>query len=155
MRKGSGYLSLFNGDDLGEWKGLVANPIKRADMDAKTLAAEQAKADELMREGWYAEDGVLHFNGHGDNIVAAKQYGDFEMLVDWKLDKEGKEGDAGIYLRGTPQVQIWDTSRVNVGAQVGSGGLYTNQTHESKPLKVADKHMGEWNPFRTTIFTDQ
>src|SRR3546814_2720139 len=117
MRKGSGYLSLFNGDDLGEWKGLVANPIKRADMDAKTLAAEQAKADELMREGWYAEDGVLHFNGHGDNIVAAKQYGDFEMLVDWRLDKEGKEGDAGIYLRGTPQVQIWDTSRVNVGAR--------------------------------------
>ncbi|CAM3460324.1 hypothetical protein POKO110462_03890 [Pontibacter korlensis] len=61
-----------------------------------------------------------------------KNYGDFEMFVDWKIFDGGhKEGDAGIYLRGTPQVQIWDTSRVNVGAQVGSGGLYNNQVHES------------------------
>lgn len=152
---GPGYVSLFNGNNLDGWKGLVANPIKRAAMDAKTLAAEQVKADEVMREGWYAEDGVLHFNGHGDNIVAVKQYGDFEMLVDWKLDKEGKDGDAGIYLRGTPQVQIWDTSRVDVGAQVGSGGLYNNQQHESKPLKVADNPLGEWNTFRITMVGDR
>ena len=55
----------------------------------------------------------------------AKQYGDFEMYVDWKL-YPGAEPDAGIYLRGTPQVQIWDTARVKVGAQVGSGGLYNS-----------------------------
>ncbi|MFB2121525.1 DUF1080 domain-containing protein [Parapedobacter sp. 2B3] len=155
LPKGQGYVSLFNGDNLDGWKGLVANPIARAAMDAKTLASEQVKADAVMREGWYAEDGVLHFNGHGDNIVAAKQYGDFEMLVDWKLDKEGKDGDAGIYLRGTPQVQIWDTSRVNVGAQVGSGGLYNNQKHESIPLKVADNALGEWNTFRITMVGDK
>ncbi|MGV3762423.1 family 16 glycoside hydrolase [Parapedobacter sp.] len=155
LPKGPGYVSLFNGHNLDGWKGLVANPIKRAEMDAKTLAAEQVKADEVMREGWYAKDGVLHFNGHGDNITTVKQYGDFEMLVDWKLDKEGKEGDAGIYLRGTPQVQIWDTSRVNVGAQVGSGGLYNNQKHESKPLKVADNALGEWNTFRITMVGDR
>ncbi|MEC3879913.1 family 16 glycoside hydrolase [Parapedobacter sp. 10938] len=155
LPEGPGYVSLFNGHNLNGWKGLVANPIKRAEMDAKTLAAEQVKADEVMREGWYAEDGVLHFNGHGDNIVAAKEYGDFELLVDWKLDKDGKDGDAGIYLRGTPQVQIWDTSRVNVGAQVGSGGLYNNQTHKSKPLKVADNALGEWNTFRITMIGDK
>src|SRR5690606_27110282 len=93
LPKGPGYVSLFNGKYLDGWKGLVANPIARAKMDAETLAAEQLKADEVMREGWYAEDGVLHFNGHGDNIVAEKLYGDFELLVDWKLDKEGKDGD--------------------------------------------------------------
>lgn len=155
LPRGAGYVSLFNGENLDGWKGLVANPIARAKMDAETLAAEQSKADEAMREGWYAEDGVLHFNGHGDNIVAEKLYGDFELLVDWKLDKEGKDGDAGIYLRGTPQVQIWDTSRVNVGAQVGSGGLYNNQKHESKPLKVADNPLGEWNTFRITMVGDK
>ena len=155
LPKGPGYVSLFNGKYLDGWKGLVANPIARAKMDAETLAAEQLKADEVMREGWYAEDGVLHFNGHGDNIVAEKLYGDFELLVDWKLDKEGKDGDAGIYLRGTPQVQIWDTSRVNVGAQVGSGGLYNNQQHESKPLKVADNALGEWNTFRIMMVGDK
>ncbi|WP_257668221.1 family 16 glycoside hydrolase [Parapedobacter tibetensis] len=151
LPKGSGYVSLFNGKDLEGWKGLVANPIKRAAMDAKTLAAEQAKADEAMRQGWYVKGGVLHFNGKGDNIATVKRYGDFEMLVDWELAKEGKDGDAGIYLRGTPQVQIWDTSRVNVGAQVGSGGLYNNKKHESKPLNVADNPLGEWNTFRITM----
>jgi len=155
LPKGQGYVSLFNGQDLEGWKGLVANPIKRAAMDAKTLAAEQKKADEVMRQGWYVADGVLHFNGKGDNIATLKQYGDFELLVDWKLAKEGKDGDAGIYLRGTPQVQIWDTSRVNVGAQVGSGGLYNNKKHESKPLKVADNPLGEWNTFRIIMVGDR
>ena len=69
------------------------------------------------------------------------------MLIDWKL-YEGPEPDAGIYLRGTPQVQIWDTARVDVGAQVGSGGLYNNSQNPSAPLKVADQKVGEWNTFR-------
>lgn len=155
LPNGAGYVSLFNGKDLGGWKGLVADPVKRALMDDESLAAEQGKADQVMLEGWYAQDGVLHFNGKGDNIVTVNQYGDFELLVDWKLAKDGKDGDAGIYLRGTPQVQIWDTSRVEVGAQVGSGGLYNNQQHESKPLKVADNALGEWNTFRITMVGDK
>nr|MCU0359074.1 DUF1080 domain-containing protein [Cyclobacteriaceae bacterium] len=65
-----------------------------------------------------------------------------EMLVDWKITKKG---DSGIYLRGSPQIQIWDTSRTEVGAQVGSGGLYNNQKNISKPLVVADNPVGEWN----------
>jgi hypothetical protein len=31
---------------------------------------------------------------------------------------------------------------------VGSGGLYNNQVHPSKPLKVADNPVGDWNTFR-------
>jgi hypothetical protein len=78
------------------------------------------------------------------------------MLVDWKIIDDGKqEGDAGIYLRGTPQVQIWDNARVKVGAQVGSGGLYNNQVNESKPLKVADKKLGEWNTFHIIMKADR
>lgn len=155
MPVGKGFISLFNGKDLAGWKGLVANPIKRGQMDAKTLAAAQVKADEAMRTGWYVEGGELHFNGKGDNIATVRQYGNFEMLVDWKLAKDGKDGDAGVYLRGTPQVQIWDTSRVNVGAQVGSGGLYNNKKHESKPLVVADNALGEWNTFRIVMVDEK
>jgi len=155
MPKGAGFVSLFNGENLEGWKGLVANPIRRAAMDPETLATEQVKADEIMRGGWYVEDGELHFNGKGDNIATVKPYGNFEMLVDWKLAADGEEGDAGIYLRGTPQVQIWDTSRVNVGAQVGSGGLYNNQKHPSKPLLVADNALGEWNTFRLQMIDDK
>jgi len=66
------------------------------------------------------------------------------MYVDWKITEKG---DAGIYLRGTPQVQIWDTSRTEVGAQVGSGGLYNNINNQSKPLVVGDNKIGDWNNF--------
>ena len=108
-----------------------------------------------MRKGWSVEDGMLIFNGKGDNLCTEKQYGDFEMYVDWMLDPAGPEADAGIYLRGTPQVQIWDTSRGNVGAQVGSGGLYNNQMNESKPTKVADNKLGEWNSFYIKMVGDR
>ena len=142
-----GFVSIFNGKNLDGWKGLVANPIQRARMSEKELAAAQVKADKQMALDWKVEDGMIVFDGQGyDNLCTEKLYGDFEMLIDWKL-YDGPEPDAGVYLRGTPQVQMWDTSRVDVGAQVGSGGLYNNQTHESKPLKVADQKVGEWNTF--------
>ncbi|MDD2931783.1 MAG: DUF1080 domain-containing protein [Fermentimonas sp.] len=142
-----GFVSLFNGKNLDGWKGLVANPIKRAEMSEKELTAAQVKADKQMALDWKVENGLIVFDGKGyDNLCTEKQYGDFEMLVDWKL-YPGPEPDAGIYLRGTPQVQMWDTARVDVGAQVGSGGLYNNQTHRSTPLKLADQKVGEWNSF--------
>lgn len=155
MPEGEGFVSIFNGKDLTGWKGLVDNPIKRKSMSAAELAEKQKKADEVMREGWEVINGELVFNGKGNNIATIKDYGDIEMLVDWKLDKDGEEGDAGIYLRGTPQVQIWDISRTNVGAQVGSGGLYNNQKFESKPLKVADNPLGEWNTFKIRMIGDK
>ncbi|MDR1200305.1 MAG: DUF1080 domain-containing protein [Tannerellaceae bacterium] len=151
-----GFVSLFNGIDLTGWKGLIENPIARAKMKPAQLAKAQVKADEQMRNDWKVEDGLLVFDGTGyDNICTVKQYGDFEMYVDWKLDPNGKEPDAGIYLRGTPQVQMWDTARVKVGAQVGSGGLYNNRFHESKPLKVADNPLGEWNTMYIKMIGDR
>ena len=156
MKPDAGYVSIFNGSDLTGWKGLVADPIKRAAMDAKTLAAEQTKADAEMRDSWSVKNGELLFMSHGNNLATVKKYGDFEMLVDWKIidDKKG-EGDAGIYLRGTPQVQIWDNARTNVGAQVGSGGLYNNQVQPGRPLQVADNPLDQWNTFRIIMKGDR
>ena len=144
-----GFVCLFNGKDLRGWKGLVENPIARARMNAEELAQAQQQADELMKRDWIVENGDLLYIGHGwDNICTVDQYADFELLVDWKLDPNGKEPDAGVYLRGAPQVQIWDIRRTDVGAQVGSGGLYNNQTNASTPTSVEDNRLGEWNTFR-------
>ncbi len=141
----TGFVSMFNGKDLSGWKGLVENPIARGKMTAKQLAEKQVKADEAMRKNWRVENGLLVYEGKGfDNICSEKMYGDFELYVDWRI---APEGDAGIYLRGSPQVQIWDTALTKVGAQVGSGGLYNNQKHPSKPLVVADNPVNEWNSF--------
>ena len=140
----NGFVPLFNGKDLTGWKGLVMNPIARAKMSDSALKAAEQKANAKMINDWIAKDGLLVFTGHGDNLATEKKYGDFEMYVDWKITEKG---DAGIYLRGSPQVQIWDTSRREVGAQVGSGGLYNNIKNQNKPLVVADNKIGEWNNF--------
>lgn len=144
-RPPEGFVALFNGEDLTGWKGLVGNPKSRREMSRAKLAKAQAKADEDMRAHWKVVDGVLCFDGKGHSLCTAKDYGDFELFVDWKIEAGG---DSGVYLRGSPQVQIWDTASKNVGAQVGSGGLYNNKKGPSKPLKPADKPVGQWNTFR-------
>jgi len=151
MPEREGFVSMFNGKNLEGWQGMVAggNPVKIAQMSENERKKAQEEADKKMLENWRVEDGKIVFSGHGANLVSKKIYKDFEMIVDWLITKEG---DSGIYLRGTPQVQIWDTSRVEVGAQVGSGGLYNNNKDNIRnPLKVADNPVNEWNTFRITM----
>jgi len=143
-----GFTALFNGKDLTGWKGLVADPPNRAKMSVDELAKAQAEADQRMRSAWSVKDGVLVFNGNGDNLCTAKDFQDFELYVDWKIEAKG---DSGIYLRGSPQVQIWDQA---VSNGVGSGGLYNNEKNPSKPLVVADKPVGEWNTFHIIMKRD-
>ncbi|MHC4753051.1 MAG: 3-keto-disaccharide hydrolase [Planctomycetota bacterium] len=142
-----GFVKLFNGKDLMGWKGLVGSPKTRREMSPEELAKAQAKADQDMRAHWKVVDAVLCFDGKGHSLCTAKDYGDFEMLVDWKIEKDG---DSGIYLRGSPQIQIWDTANRNVG----SGGLYNNKKGPSKPLKLVDKPVGQWNTFRIIMVGD-
>jgi HEAT repeat protein len=152
MPKQKGFEPVFNGKDLDGWQGLVKNPIVRAKMNKDELAKAQIEANAKMLTNWSVKDGCIVFNGDGDNLCTKKMYGDFEMVVDWRISKNG---DSGIYLRGAPQVQIWDTSRVDVGAQVGSGGLYNNQKNQSKPLVLADNAIGDWNTFRIKMVDDR
>ncbi|MCK9413741.1 MAG: DUF1080 domain-containing protein [Prolixibacteraceae bacterium] len=152
MPEEKGYVSMFNGKDLTGWKGLVGNPVTRAKMTEKELAAKQVEANAKAAKNWSVKDNSIAFTGAGDNLCSEKQYGDFELVLDWRITKYG---DSGIYLRGSPQVQIWDTSRVAVGAQVGSGGLYNNVKYRSTPLVVADNPVGDWNHFYIKMVGDK
>jgi type 1 glutamine amidotransferase len=143
-----GFVALFNGKDLTGWKGLVANPIKRSQMSAQELAEAQKAADDSMRAHWSVENGALVFDGKGQSLCTAKDYADFEMLVDWKIESLG---DSGIYLRGSPQVQIWDPAKW----PEGSGGLYNNKNHPEKPLVCADNPIGQWNSFRIRMLDEK
>jgi alpha-L-fucosidase len=114
-------------------------------MSETQRAAARAAADERMRAHWRVEDVLLVFDGHGESLVTDEDFGDFELLVDWMIQPGG---DSGIYLRGTPQVQIWDNA-------IGSGGLYNNQENSSAPFIVADNPAGEWNKFRIVMIGDR
>lgn len=150
-----GFRALFNGKDLTGWKGLVGNPKTRAEMSDEELAKAQEAADQRMRDHWSVQDGVLVFDGKGDSLCTAKDYGNFEMYVDWKIEKGG---DSGIYLRGSPQVQIWDTEHEPLfaaGADKGSGSLWNNQKYERFPKVKADKPVGEWNTFHIKMIGER
>jgi hypothetical protein len=146
-----GFIALYNGRDLSGWRGLIAppydNPLKRARLAPEERAVAQAKADERMRAHWRSEAGMLVYDGQGDSLCTRRDdYANFELLVDWKIPEKG---DSGIYLRGCPQVQIWDPDRSPYNPKrVGSGGLYNNKKNPSDPLKRADEPVGEWNRFR-------
>ena len=150
-----GFTALFNGTDLTNWKGLV--PINQRKGAQEELQRRQAAADSKTLPHWLVIDGILTYDGKGDSLQTAKDYGDFELLIDWKIEEKG---DSGIYLRGQPQVQVWDSDN-SPGANgedkhSGSGGLWNNPVpkgQDSKsvgkmPLKKADKKPGEWNTFR-------
>ena len=147
----AGFRALFNGKDLNGWKGLMKppldNPIKRAALSPEQHAEAQKEADDNMRAHWAVENGEIVFDGKGRSLCTARDYADFEMFVNWKIPAHG---DSGIYVRGSPQIQIWDpyTQPAKHGSDVGSGAFYNNKTNASKPLLVADKPIGEWNRFQ-------
>lgn len=143
-----GFVPLFNGRDLTGWKGLVGDPVKRANMTPAELKKAQALADESMLVHWKVDEGILVFDGRGESLCTGKDYEDFELFVDWKIE-EG--GDSGIYLRGSPQVQIWGPDQ----SLDGSGGLYNNQKGPSKPLVRADNPVGEWNTFHIKMIGER
>jgi hypothetical protein len=148
-----GFVPLFNGRDLDGWRGLAAEPPQRAKMSDEEYAGAQRQADQNMRAHWTAGDGILCFDGRGKSLCTARDYANFDLFVDWKI-RPGV--DSGIYLRGTPQVQIWDTADVRGhGQEKGSGGLWNNRGEGKWPETKADRPTGEWNRFLIRMVGDR
>lgn len=142
----AGFTALFNGKDLTGWHGRPhLNPSKWSE----TAADKKAEWMADMQAHWTVKDGALVNDGHGVYLTTNQEYGDIELLIEYKTVPRA---DSGIYLRGTPQVQIWDHTNEKEfknGADKGSGALWNNQAKAGKfPLALADKPFGEWNSFR-------
>lgn len=167
----NGFKTLFNGKDLEGWKGLAhKNANERRALKGKALTEAQAAADEVMKEHWSVLDGVLTYDGKGQSLCTNKDYGDFEFYVDYKIPPGA---DSGIYLRGTPQIQIWDpwdartkdgstpstpedwVTAYRTGRNLGSGGLWNNRQASNRPLANADKKPGQWNTFLVRMVGDR
>ncbi len=146
-----GFKALFNGKDLDGWQGVV-EINRRAKMSPEEYAAAVKKANEKILPHWTVKDGVLNYDGKGNSLQTVKDYANFELLVDWKIEPHG---DSGIYLRGNPQVQIWDLNGKNNPKKIGSGGFYNNQKNPSNPLVNADNKPGEWNTFHIVMKGDK
>lgn len=143
----AGFTALFNGKDLTGWHGCPhLDPGQWESVDA----AKREQWNEDMRKHWTVKDQALINDGNGVYLTTDKEYGDVEFLIEYKTVPKA---DSGIYLRGTPQVQIWDFTeeeKFRLGADKGSGGLWNNSagTAGKDPLVKADNPFGQWNSFR-------
>jgi len=153
----AGFVALFNGKNLDGWQGNI-DMKQRATLPADKLKELLDQRTKTAREHWTVKDGVITLDGKGGvSLQTTKDYGNFELMADWKIEKKG---DSGIYLRGQPQVQIWDSDNLAENLKpdwgTGSGGLWNNPLPKGvdpksigkTPLKKADKPVGEWNTFR-------
>jgi hypothetical protein len=168
----AGFVSLFNGKDLNEWK------IPDGD-----------------NGHWKVLNGVIDYDAQSEaktkNLWTKKSYKNFELHVDWrikatpwknphvplilpsglhKLDENGKEitmtvpdSDSGILLRGIGKCQtnIWCWP---IGSAIGSGEVYGYRMDENMSPEVrrgvtpktnADKNIGEWNSFKIIMKEDR
>ena len=166
----TGFTALFNGTDLSGWYGWgTRNPAEFTAMSPEEQAEYKQKSIEgglldgkgkdkgdHLNAHWKVEDGELVNDGKGLYLTTDQYYGDFELLVDYKMLPLG---DSGVYLRGVPQVQIWDSTqkaKFKLGADKGSGGLWNNRRPEGKnPSKLMDKPFGEWNHFRIRMIGER
>lgn len=114
----AGFAALFNGRDLSNWQDVT-----------------KASAH------WSVKDGELVNDGQGTDLLTAKSYRNFELMLEWKIPQRG---DSGIYLPGGQQVQIW-------AKDSGSGGFVFNHKYTVSPGVVADKPIGEWNAFHIKL----
>ena len=151
----AGFTPYFTGkeSDLANWKGVTTeqhfdNPKVRQAATPEKRAQMQEIADKGMREHWHVRNGNLFFDGYrgGYSLATKRDYADFEMWCDWRT--MSITGDSGLYLRGSPQVQIWDAHNQ---WGIGSGGLYNNRKNPSQALRIADRQVGDWNRFHVIM----
>ena len=122
-----GFRALFNGENLNGWHGL--NPHSAAKLTGEAKQANLAKQRAEFPNHWRVENGELVNDGHGPYATTDEDYGDIELRLEYKTVPKA---DSGIYLRGTPQVQIWDWNQVfdpkrpTRRPHLGSGGLFNN-----------------------------
>lgn len=150
-----GFRSLFNGKDLTGWWGLgTEDPRAWGALDPEALAKKKEDSRADIAQHWSVRGDALVNDGNGLYLTTEEQFADFELLLDYKTVAKA---DSGIYLRGCPQVQIWDTTEAGgkwgIGADKGSGGLWNNTagTLGKDPLVLADRPFGEWNHFRIVM----
>lgn len=147
----AGFRALFNGKDLTGWYGLNPHSVVKLTGEKKEANLKQQR-DEFPQH-WRVENGELINAGTGPYATTNEEFGDIELLIDYKTVPHA---DSGVYLRGAPQVQIWDKTQVfdpkkpDRKPHLGSGGLFNNTPGKPgrDPLVLADKDFGEWNHFR-------
>jgi len=130
-----------------EWKILF---------DGKSLDAWRGYKSDAVPKGWVVENGTLTKHDRVADIVSKDEFGNFELIIDWKI---GAAGNAGIFYRGTeeydhiywsaPEYQLLDDEKAadNKTRLTCAGAAYA--LYPSPPGHL--KPVGEWNTTRIVV----
>jgi hypothetical protein len=150
MQPPEGFETLLVPGSFEGWHGRPhLDPRAWPDIDEAQRSAWQ---DDLRRHWEFDGDEIVN-DGHGVYLTTDTDFEDFELLLQYRTVPLA---DSGVYLRGSPQVQIWDSTeeaKFKIGADKGSGGLWNNSpgTPGKDPLVLADRPFGEWNQMRIRL----
>lgn len=149
-----GFDLLFNGKDLQGWYAIkTEDPRKMLTLSEADRKQKIEDARKKTDEFWRVENGEIVNDGKGPYLTTDREFRDYELHLEYKTVAKA---DSGVYLKATPQVQIWDTTEAggkwgrHLMAELGSGGLWNNKKGQpgKDPLVKADKPFGQWNKFR-------
>jgi acetyl esterase/lipase len=146
-----GFTAIFNGKDLTGWYGLNPHSVAKLTGEKKEAALKQMRDD--FSKHWRVEKGELVNDGTGPYATTEADFGDYELMLEYKTVPKA---DSGVYLRGNPQVQIWDDSQIFDPAKpdrrphLGSGGLFNNtpKTLGRDPIGNMDRDFGQLNTMK-------
>jgi len=121
--------------------------------DGQSMNGWRAYKTQSPSSGWSVKDGAMTKTAATDDILTVDQFGDFELVFDWKLTPGG---NAGVFYRATeeyekvywsaPEYQLLDDA-AHADAKdrtTAAGAAYALYAAPAGAVKPA----GEWNTAR-------
>ena len=165
-----GFRALFNGKNLDNWRGQIAEDPRRIAEITKGMTPlqvneKQKEADKKTFEHWTVEEGVIHYDGERriGNIETREHFGDCQLHVEWAAPAEVKgesqgRGNSGVFIMGRYEIQVYDSWSDKTGAPKDNpqhsdcGGIYQRwqrgRGFEGHPPRVnAARAPGQWQTF--------
>ncbi len=145
-------------ESVGE-PGEKAKPKFEELLENKDLVPFRGYKSEEIPASWKIDGKYLVCDGSGGDLMTKETYGDFELQVDWKIEKGGNSGimfhvttgDDAPYMSG-PEIQILDDENHADGKSdlTSAGALYGLYPAEGKELRP----VGSWNKSRIKVEGD-
>jgi hypothetical protein len=123
--------------------------------DGTSTAGWRGYQQPSMPEGWTVVDGALTRAGRGGDIVSLREFGDFELEVEWKI---AAKANSGLFYRvvehpgesamwmAAPEYQIIDDAGYPAPLKPVQKTAANYDLHP--PGRDATKPAGEWNTTR-------
>ena len=110
--------------------------------------SEWVNCEEGKPVGWQIENGIMTVKPHSGSIRTKKDFGDFQLHLEWSApteivgESQGR-GNSGVFMQGMYEVQILDNYQNETYANGQAGSIYK----QTPPLVNACQKPGKWNTY--------